>query len=135
MHFMEYWDGSLAGAIILSGLVIVFVALIILIGVVQITGRVVNKEAYAPKPPEKPSAPPPPSSAPPAAKGPSTSPAVQQGIAQETVAVISAAVAAVMDEQNPGVAYSIAGIQPQQRSRAQRPVWGFAGMQQNTRPF
>jgi Na+-transporting methylmalonyl-CoA/oxaloacetate decarboxylase gamma subunit len=133
---LQYWDGSLAGAIILSGLVIVFIALIIVIGVVQATGKLANKAAMAPKPPQAPSAPPAQKAAAPApAVAPTIAPVVQQGIAGETVAVISAAVAAMMETEAPGVAYEVSSIQPRTANRAQRPVWGFAGMQQNTRPF
>jgi hypothetical protein len=63
---------------------------------------------------------------------------VQQGIAGETVAVISAAVAAFMEAEAPGAEYALQSIQQSVRrgpARVQRPVWGFAGMQQNTRPF
>jgi sodium pump decarboxylase gamma subunit len=131
---LQYWDGSVAGAIIITGLVVVFIALIILIGVVQLTGRIVSKSAFAPKP-QNPSAPTPPPAKTVAPAAAPAAPAVQQGIAQETVAVISAAVAAFMEEEAPGTAYSVASIQKSAPSRAQRPVWGFAGMQQNTRPF
>lgn len=126
-------DWNLMGAVILSGIVIVFLILVTLIAVVSVTGRLVNKSAFEKKPPAAPA--PPTQSAPasaPAAptKGISPAPVVQSGIAQETVAVISASVAAVMDEQAPGVPYAVQSIQ-----RQGRPVWGFAGMQQNTRPF
>lgn len=56
----------------------------------------------------------------------------RDGISEETVAAISAAVYAYMSETEPGALYRIAGIS---RTAGVRPVWGFAGMQQNTRPF
>ena len=59
-------------------------------------------------------------------------PAVAGGIPEETVAVISAAIAAYMDESAPGTPFAITGIT---RSLNARPVWGFAGMRQNVRPF
>jgi sodium pump decarboxylase gamma subunit len=133
MSFMEYWDGSVAGAVILTGLVVVFVALIILIVVVKNTGRIVNQTASALQSSAKPSAPAPASAPVQAAAAPA--PVVQQGIAAETVAVISAAIAAFMEEEAPGAQYSVASIQRSPNRRVQRPVWGFAGMQQNTRPF
>lgn len=126
-------DWNLAGAVILSGLVIVFAILIILILVVVVTGNLMNRNATKPKPPA-----PPPASAtptpPPAASQPAppSSASIVPGVSGETVAVISAAVAAIMDETAPGTPYAITGIQ---RDRGSRPVWGFAGMQQNTRPF
>lgn len=122
------WNWSLAGSVVLSGLVIVFIVLIILIGVVNLTGRLTGAMSKpAPKPAPVPAMPAVSPIAPPV-----SAPAVEQGIGGETVAVISAAVAAMMDEQAPGTAYAVTGIQ---HARTNRPVWGFAGMQQNTRPF
>lgn len=120
-------DWNLAGAVILSGLVIVFLILGILICVVAITGRLsgTGKSGKAAPAPAAVKA----TASVPAAK---PAPAVQAGISGETVAVISAAVAALMDEQAPGMNYAVTGIR---RKRFSRPVWGFAGMQQNTRPF
>ncbi len=83
-----------------------------------------------------------PAAAPPA-KAPvpyNPAPAAQAG-GQQIIAVISAAVAAMMSEQAPGVPYAITGVSRASAtgvSRArggERPAWGFAGMQQNTRPF
>lgn len=110
-----YVDWNLAGAVILSGLVIVFALLVILILVVMLTSRIVNG----------------------AHKKPVTNPAnavtvVPDGTDEEAVAVISAAVYAYLEEESPGVSYQIAAID---RAKSTRPAWGFAGMQQNTRPF
>ena len=73
-------------------------------------------------------------------------PVVSPAIGAETIAAISAAISAVMDEPhtiagitpaaNPADGYTVAAVAavaalPERR----RPVWGFAGMQQNTRPF
>lgn len=124
---------NLAGAVILSGAVIVFLILIILILVVTVTGRIMNREKEKPQPQASPPAAP--ATAPKSAPAPMPVPKVpnvQAGIGEETVAVIAAAVAAVMDEESPGAAYAVTEIK---RQRGERPVWGFAGMQQNTRPF
>lgn len=122
-------DWSLAGAVILSGLVIVFLVLIILIAVVYAAGGVIKSNGGQSTP----------EAAVPAGGNAAAvpdrqkpAPTVESGVSEETVAVISAAVAAVVAEQSPGVSYAVTNIR---RARAARPVWGFAGMQQNTRPF
>lgn len=118
-------DWGLAGSTTLSGLAIVFIALIILILAVMITGKIVNSVAGksgASTPSPKAAAP------------KLVPPAVQTGIEEETVAAISAAVYSCLDAvpENKGVSYAIKSIS---RAAGGRPVWGFAGMQQNTRPF
>ena len=122
---------ELGGAVTLSGLVIVFVALLILIMAVVLMGKLLGVKPKAkPQPPIE--------SAPPAASAPAAptaappAMAVQGGIEEDTVAAISAAVAYMMQESAPGVAYAVTDIR---RNSFVRPVWGFAGMQQNTRPF
>lgn len=118
-------DWGLAGAVILSGLAIVFIVLIVLILLVMLTSKIVNSAT------EK--------SAATAARlvGPATKPAVpvvQSGIDEETVAVISAAAYSYLNiaGENKGGNYAVKSIS---RATGGRPVWGFAGMQQNTRPF
>lgn len=112
-------DWTLAGSVMLSGLVIVFAALIILICLVLLMGKALEMTGKSKAAAPKPQAEEPP-------------PAVQDGAGEETVAAITAAVACVMQESAPGAAYQITGIR---RTKEPRPVWGFAGMQQNTRPF
>lgn len=120
-------DWGLAGAVILSGLIIVFVILIILILCVMATGKIVvragQKASFAKSPAE-------PESSAPVLRPAASLNAV--GIEEETVAAISAAVYSYMDITSPGVSYAIKSIS---RATGKRPVWGFAGMQQNTRPF
>ena len=108
-------DWSLAGAVVFSGLIIVFFLLCILIGAVTLIGNIIDRSQK--KGDDVPSAIP--------------APAIETGIAEETVAVISAAIQC-MSETSPGTTYKIASIN---RHTSTRPVWGFAGMQQNTRPF
>lgn len=121
-------DWTLAGAVVLSGLVIVFLILIILIFAVELVSRLVTGAEKATRhaaPSEtKPLIP-----APMPAQNPVS---VAQDIEEETAAVISAAVYSYINETAPGAAYAIKSIT---RSTGKRPVWGFAGMQQNTRPF
>ena len=57
----------------------------------------------------------------------------QDDLGDDVIAVISAAIAAVMDEQGiPEGSYTVKSIK---RAREARPAWAMAGMQQNTRPF
>ena len=117
-------DWNLAGAVTLSGIVIVFLLLGILICTVWLMSSAINKaqEKTSPAAETK--------TASAQAVKASPQPTVQAGISGETVAVISAAVAAMQGGSGGG--YNIASIK---RARQPRPVWGFAGMQQNTRPF
>lgn len=118
--------------VVVPGFLIVFIALVILIAMVWLMGSIVGsktgkKKDKAPK--AAPAAAPVKATAP--APAPSTPPPAG-GIPEETVAAISAAVACVMAESSPGVPYSIRNIS---RARESRPIWGLAGMQQNTKPF
>jgi sodium pump decarboxylase gamma subunit len=115
-----------AGSVILSGLVIVFLILVILIAAVELTSRLVKsteKKTQA-------AAPAPVTAAPVAAPAP----LVQAGIEEETVAAISAAVYCCLENATgaSAPAYAIKSIS---RASGVRPVWGFAGMRENTRPF
>lgn len=102
-----------AGLTILTGLVVVFAVLLLLIGVFKLFGLIfagkggeAQPEAAAPAAPAAPAA---------AAAAPivgntqpvTTQPAVQNGIPEETVAAISAAVAAVAPA---GKQYAVSGI-------------------------
>ncbi len=119
------------GEVVIPGLLIVFMALVILIFAVWVMGRIFSakKKTDKPAPQASKQAPAP---AVPAAKAAASAPVVASGISGETVAAISSAVACYMEESAPGVSYAIRSIG---RPRESRPVWGFAGMQQNTRPF
>lgn len=121
-------DWVLAGSVVLTGLVLVFVILIVLIMVVELTSRIVNSA-------EKGSG-----AAPAKAESAAVvvqntaalqAPRVQAGIEEETVAAIMAAVSCMADSVS-GTKYAVKNIS---RATSGRPVWGFAGMQQNTRPF
>lgn len=122
-------DWGLAGSVTLSGLVLVFVVLVLLILLVELTSKIMlrgeSKKDSAPTAPK-------PVVAPVVRVASAPSPVVQAGIDEETVAVISAAVYSCMDSAAMGTQYAISGIK---RAAGERPVWGFAGMQQNTRPF
>lgn len=122
-------DWNLAGSVILSGMVLVFIVLTLLIIIVEFASRLSgsNKNTQSASVLAAPKA---------AASAKSSAASVASvptsGVPGEHIAAISAAVAAMMEEESPGVSYTITNIQ---RTRGNRPVWGFAGMQQNTRPF
>ena len=158
-----YTTGSMVGQMVVPGMLVVFAVLIILIACVKLMSHVVGgldkKDKGAPPPSggsDKP-APVAPAAAKPAAvmpapAAPPTSPVhVAPVVGGEVIAAISAAVANVMESPfaitsvTPAAAGAVGIIgsvdvplyaapvpaQPQRK----RPAWGFAGMQQNTRPF
>ena len=107
-----------ADTIIMVAIAIIFIVLITLINKVNaISGTAAKPAAPAPQSAPK-----------------SAAPVAYTGIALETVAAISAAVAACMGESAPGVPYKIAAI-TRKPTLGTRPSWGFAGMRQNTEPF
>lgn len=125
-------DWTEAGGVVFTGLVVVFIALIILIFFVWLFGKIIasiESGITGGKPPQESQAVRTPS-APVAPAAPKL--VVEDGIGDEVVAVISAAVASVLDGDAPSGGYAVTSIT---RSLSARPVWGFAGMQQNTRPF
>lgn len=58
-------------------------------------------------------------------------PFVEEGINDEVVAVIAAAIAAMSEDSN-GTNYSIRGIK---KANVGRPAWAMAGLNENTRSF
>lgn len=126
-------DWGLVGNVVFSGILIVFVTLILLILLVILLGKIMGQKP-APQAAKTESAPAPAPAASPAAPV-VTAPSAGSDDTQ-TVAVISAAVAAYMADAAPGTPYQITGITPRTgRAKELRPVWGFAGMRQNTEPF
>ncbi len=119
--------------VLITGLVVVFAMLILLTLIIKAYGSVIynitsggkgKKEKAQPE--EKPAV------APVAQKAqalPTVKPAVEEGIPGEVVAAIAAAVAC-MDVG--GLGYKVKSIR---RQAAARPVWGAAGLVENTRPF
>ena len=122
-------DYALAGGVILSGLTIVFVVLIFLTLVVWALGKVLGGSGRKTEAGGKPVAEAP---AVPASPAVVAGPVVEDGISNETVAVISASVAAVL-----GAGCVVRGVKRAQgqRGKGRRTAWGMAGMQQNTSPF
>lgn len=120
-------DWTYAGSVVFSGIVVVFVVLVALWLLVAVMGKGLSslsgrgkKPDPAPKATAAPAATPPPPAAP--------MPIVEDGISDEVIAVISAAVAAMA---GPGQL----ALRSVRRSREARPVWMAAGLEQNTRPF
>lgn len=109
--------------VILTGMVIVFLALIALIAIIKIMGIIISKSESRKQTPQ--AAPAKAPVAPPVA-----APVVENGISNETVAAISAAVAVSMQDAPSG--YEIKSIK---KATNGRPVWGLAGMMNNTKPF
>lgn len=117
-----------AGMTVLIGLVVVFSVLILLTFIFFLFGKVVGRG----KTPKKPSAPvkkAEPAVQPAAVPRAVPVPVVEDGISEEVVAVIAAAVSAMA---GPAASYTLRRVQ---RSRADRPVWAAAGLAENTRPF
>lgn len=118
-------------SVVITGIVVVFIALILLILFVSLYGKIfecINKsvekkkeaakaaKADAPKPAPKPSAP--------------AAPVIEDGIEEETVAVIMAAISAM--ESTSGKKLVLRSVKT---AKPQRPVWSAAGITENTRPF
>lgn len=152
----SYSVGSMFWAMVVPGMLVVFVVLVLLIGCIYlmtyVTGKLPGGNKTPPPPPPKKVVPVPAAKAAPApvpsTPAPTPSPPVQSstGVSGEVVAAISAAVACVMETPyaitsvTPAASLAAYPAQPLQPVAAalperRRPVWGFAGMQQNTRPF
>ncbi len=122
-------DVSFALAVIFTGIVIVFLVLVLLIAIMMIMGKLL----YKPQQPAAPQKPDTPASPHRAAAGMKAAPMpiVESGIEEETIAVISAAIAALT-----GGAGRIASIRKAAgRSHGKRRAWASAGLRENTQPF
>ncbi len=122
-----------AGIVIVTGLVVVFAVLIILIFLIWAFGKIVTsftnrpkKEEEPPKPKEEPQV----KAVSPSVKQAVLSPQAEDGLSDEIVAVITAAVASLSEIT--GVSYGIKSIR---RANSGRPSWAAAGLFENTRPF
>lgn len=127
MDLSAFDTTTIAGAVIITGLVVVFIALVGLWAIVALFGKffAAQQKPKMPTPPSgKPT--PPQASAPPT---PTLKPAMQveNGIGDEVVAVIAAAVAAMSG--------GTAAIRSVKRAKEARSSWAQAGVLQNTQPF
>lgn len=111
-----------AGMTVLIGLVVVFGVLIVLTFVFWLFGKVAGSSKGTPV-----AAPAAPAVAAPAAPAP----VVEDGVPEEVVAVIAAAVAAMSDGTT---RYAVRRISAA-RAQGARPVWAAAGIAENTQPF
>lgn len=119
--------------VLITGLIVVFAMLVLLIVIIKIYGSAIYKMHNGgkgkKKEPENKEVKP---AVPPVQKAqtlPAAQPAVEAGIPGEVVAAIAAAVACLDGE---GTGYKLKGVR---RAAAVRPVWGAAGLAENTRPF
>ena len=118
-----------AGMTILIGLTVVFAVLILLTFIFWLFGKALSgsrKEAAAKETPAPAPAVP--------ATAPAPVPAVRDGVSDEVVAAIAAAVASLAPE---GTTYTLHSVRrvPREQGRHGRPVWAAAGLADNTRPF
>lgn len=124
-------DGEYMGAVVLSGISIVFIALVLLILFVWLMAKVFDlvrdskKKNESAKAPEK--APEPANAAVVLEKAPVT----EDGIPEEVVAAITAAVAMLGEES--GRTLKISGISRQGSGSSRRGRWGDAAASENTR--
>ena len=126
MDLSSFSTPEIAVAMVFTGLVVVFCALVGLWFIVALFGKAF--EAFKNKPkPSAPAAPPAPKAAPPAAPAAKAPMKIEQGIGDETVAAIVAAITAMTGGK--------AVIRSVKRSREARSNWAQAGVVQNTQPF
>ncbi|MCI8442454.1 MAG: sodium pump decarboxylase subunit gamma [Provencibacterium sp.] len=124
-------DFAFAFSVIFTGIVIVFLVLLVLIAVMEIMGRVLGEKPKTPSggSPEKEA----PKVAAPAAPSPVIKKMeVEDGIGDEVVAVISAAIAAFTGGAGKPVAIRRA---KSVKAAGGRASWSLAGLQENTQPF
>lgn len=108
--------------VVFTGLFIVFLALVLLIGFVSLLGKFFSAKKK-------------PTNSNNAGNSNKTvtennAPSIENGISDEVVAVIAAAIAAMSAD---GTSYTIRSIK--KSKTVGRPVWAAAGLQENTRPF
>ncbi len=131
------WSGVDTAALVISGLLVVFAALCVIILFIWIMGKIMNavnkkseKAEPAVKSEKKPAAPAP---VPAAAKVSAPAAALaEDGISDEVVVAISAAISAMMLSQGNHKPFAIRSIK---RVRDGRSAWNAAGVADNTRPF
>lgn len=124
--------GIASAKVILTGFIVVFAVLLLLIFIINIYGAIIQKAMQGGKK-KKEKISEPENKAPVVASAANVpqapAPSVQDGISDEVVAVISAAVAAVSDSSSKTRIKSI------KKSDGTRSAWANAGILDNTRPF
>ncbi len=128
------WSGVDTAALVASGLLVVFAALCVIILFIWLMGKVMGVTSGAKKenkPVEKEvKAAPAPVKAP--AAPVAAAPAAEDGISDEVVVAISAAISAMMMAQGNTKPFAIRSIK---RVKDGRSAWNAAGVSDNTRPF
>ena len=110
-------------SVVITGIVVVFIGLVLLILLVSIYGKifdVINSRAARKAEEAKKAAE--------AAKA--VAPVVEDGIEEETVAVIMAAISAMSSAEGKKLV-----LKSVKTAKSQRPAWSTAGIIDNTRPF
>lgn len=124
-------DAGTVSSVVITGIVVVFIGLILLILCVSIYGAIFDKinkskaEKLAAEKAAKAAAAPKAEPAPAAA-----APVVEDGIEEEVVAVITAAIAAMSASTGKKLA-----LRSVRTAKPQRSAWASAGIADNTRPF
>ena len=113
---------STAGMTVLIGIVGVFAVLLILTFIFWLFGKIAGSGAKTSAPAEK---------KPVVIQNSVPAPVVEDGVPEEVVAVIAAAIAAMSDGTT---RYAVRRISTA-RTQGTRPVWAAAGILQNTQPF
>jgi sodium pump decarboxylase gamma subunit len=124
--------GIESAKVVLTGFVVVFAVLILLIFIIKIYSAIVQAVQNAGKKKKEKiteTAAPSKTVSVPAAKAAPTAPAIQNGVTDEVVAVISAAVATMYGSPEKVKIKSI------KKSNSGRSAWANAGLLDNTRPF
>lgn len=112
-------------AVVFTGLTVVFIGLALLIIFVSLLGSFFKKKTVKPSSNDN-------SIEQPKKKiVQQPQPKVEDGISDEVVAVITAAISA-MNANTDGKIFAVKSIK---QSRTLRPIWALAGIQENTRPF
>lgn len=126
---MENMDGAYVATVVLTGLIVVFLGLVLLIIFVWLMGKIFDSiEAKKKRSSEV---------APPVAETPVIStpvsavaaPETEDGISDEIIAVISAAVAAMSDS------YTVKSVKKVSLKSSRRTAWGAQGISESTKAF
>lgn len=121
--------GIASAKVVLTGFVVVFAVLILLIFIIKIYGGIVTKAQQTGKKKKKLVEEQTAVSVPARPVASASAPAVQDGVSEEVVAVISAAVATMYGSPEKARIKSI------KKSGGGRSAWANAGLLDNTRPF
>lgn len=129
---MNNINWEITWAVVFVGLAVVFAVLLILVFVCFLMGLIsvkLNESKQAKNDSAKTISTDNKSTPAPIVKAVAPPPVVEDGITDDVVAAISAAISCIMGTDNSFAVKSI------KRTRGSRPVWNLAGINENTRPF